>query len=164
MEQHSAGSDDPLTAAERQFLIESGVPPDSFDIVRHEAARASLRRRAEETRRNAAAALTIDQVAGLLSCTESQVLRWARDKDVYSYATAEGPRFPEWQFPANQRLLGLRPVLQGLGPEMHPYSVEGLLAVVPHEELDDMTVVAWLRRGGAVEPAVALVLDASYDL
>jgi hypothetical protein len=158
------GSDEPLTPAERQFLLDAGEPADSFDPGRQEAARASLRRRAEETRRKAAPEFTADQVAGLLGCTEAQVLSWANDQELYSFVTDEGLRFPEWQFPDGKRLPGLRLVLRELGRDTHPYSVEGLLAVVPHEELDDMTAVAWLAGGGSIESVVSLAVSSSYDM
>lgn len=80
-----------MTPAERQFLLEAGGPPDAFDPARKEAARPSLRRLAEETRRRASVELTAEQVAGLLGCPTSLVLEWAESLDLYWYATDEGP-------------------------------------------------------------------------
>jgi excisionase family DNA binding protein len=164
MESRWFGADEPLTPAERQFLIDSGVPANSFDPDVKEEARARLRARAEETRRDASPELTAEQVASLLGCTPSTVLELARSKDLYSYDLGDGLRFPEWQFPDGQRLTRLGTVLRELSSGMHPHSVEGLLAVVPHEELDDMTAIAWLARGGgALEPVVSLAISSSHD-
>ncbi|MCF6378160.1 hypothetical protein L2K70_11155 [Nocardioides KLBMP 9356] len=154
----------PLTPAERQFLLDSGAPPDSFDPAAQARARASLRRRADETRRKASPELTLAQAAGLLGATEAQVTQWAAELDLYSRHTENGLSFPEWQFPHGQRLPGLRPVLRELGPRMHPHSVEGLLAEVPHEELDNLTAVEWLARGSPTEPVVCLAESSHYDM
>lgn len=159
-----AGAYEPLTPAERQFLIDSGVSPDAFDPARKEAARASLRRRAEETRRRASPELTADQVSRLLGCPRSRVLEWALSHDLYSIPGDDGPRFPEWQFPGGQRLPGMRAVLAELATTMHPYSVEGLLAVVPHEQLYDKTAVEWLAGGGSPEPVVSLAVSSAYGM
>lgn len=157
-------ADGHLTPAERQFLLDSGAPTDSFDPERQAQARASLRRRAEETRRLASAELTADQVASLLGCGRAQVLDWALDKHLYSYLDGDALRFPEWQFPDGQRLHGLRAVLRELSPEMHPCSVEGLLAHVRHEELDAMTAVEWLAGSRSVEAVVSLAVSSTYDM
>lgn len=153
-----------MTPAEREFLIASGSPADSFDPDRIAAARESMRRRAEKTRREASPELTTLQVSQLLGSSETQVLEWGRNHDLYSIQTDHGLRFPEWQFPDGQRLVAMRLVLQELGTGMHPHSVEGLLAKVPHEELDDMTVVEWLSNGRPVDEVVTFARSASYGM
>lgn len=156
----SGAADEPLTVAERQFLIESGLQADSFDPVRVEEARASLRRRAEKTRQEAAPELTADQVASLLGCDVPQVLAWTESRDLFAYETEDGLRIPEWQFPHGQRLPGLRLALSPLTTNgWHPYSVEGFMSDVRHEELDDLTVVQWLAAGH--DPDAALILATS---
>lgn len=151
-----AGGDGPLTPAERQFLFDSGLPSDAFDPVVKQAARERLRARAEETMRRASPALSAVQVAGLLNCAIEQVIGWSRSSDLYSYGKDGELRFPEWQFPDGQRIAELRVVLEELGRDMHPFSVEGLLAKVRHEELDEMTAVEWLVAGHPVEAVASL--------
>lgn len=164
MDREPVGAEGPLSEAERQFLIDSGTPANSFDPERQAAARASLRRRADETRREASPELTTEQVAGLLGITAPQVLGLANRHELYAFATDDGLRFPEWQFPDGQRLPGLAQVLRELDVGMQPYSVEGLLADVPHEELDDKTVVEWLAAGGSLEPAISLAASSRYEM
>jgi excisionase family DNA binding protein len=164
MDSERLGSDEPLTPAERQFLIDSGLPADSFEPDVKEEARARLRARAEQARRDASPELTVGEVASLLGCDESTVLSWERDSDLYAYDQGRGLRFPEWQFPDSQRLPTLGRVLRELGTQMHPYNVEALLSRVPHEELDDLTAVEWLATGGAVDPVVALAISSNYDM
>lgn len=164
MEREPKPGKEPLTPAERQFLLDSGVPADAFDPARQAEARESLRWRAEKTRRKASPELTAEQVVGLLGCGTSQVLDWVLDKHLYAYLNNDELRFPEWQFPDGQRLDGLQPVLTKLEASMHPYSVEGLLAEVRHEELDDMTAVEWLVAGGPTEPVVSLAAASQYDM
>lgn len=164
MEPERLGADDPLTASERQFLIDSGLPANSFDLEVMAAARASLRRRADETRREASPELTVLQVACLLGCTAPQVVDAIASQEIYAFETEGELRVPEWQFPDGQQLAGLGPALRELGSAIHPYSVEGLLAEVPHEELDDMTAVAWLAEGRPPEPVVALVAAQSHGM
>ena len=163
MEPEWVGADDPLTPAEKQFLIDSGMPADSFDPEVKAAARERLRARAEETRRNASPELTADQVASLLGCTASQVLDWVEGQYLYAYKSDgetdgdHGLRFPEWQFPDGQRIPHLNLALSAFGARTrHPYTVEGFLAKVPHEELDDRTAVQWLLAGGDPEPVMQL--------
>ncbi|SEB99425.1 hypothetical protein SAMN04489844_1469 [Nocardioides exalbidus] len=136
------------------------MPADSFDPDVKEAARARLRARAEETRRKASPELTARQVAGLLGCPVSRVIDWAGSEALYAFASEEGLRFPEWQFPDGQRVPYLDLVLPSFGAATrHPYTVEGFLADVPHEELDDLTAVQWLIRGGHPEPVVQLAMS-----
>lgn len=156
--------DEPLTSAERQFLIDSGAPADAFDPARQEAARNRLRARAEETRRKASLELDAEQVAGLLGCSTLEVLEWTADRDLYSFVTEQGLRFPEWQFPDGQRLGGMRLVLQELGSQIHPYSVEGFFADARHEELDGMTGVEWLASGGSLQRLVSLAHSHAFDM
>lgn len=161
MEPEPIGAHEPLTPAEKQFLIDSGVPANSWDPEVKEAARQRLRARAEETRRKASAELTVEQVASLLDCNISQVLAWVEGQDLYAYTPGAGKcdelRFPEWQFPDGQRVPRLALVLSSFGASTrHPHTVEAFLAKVPREELDDQTAVQWLIAGGDPEPVMRL--------
>ncbi len=91
------------------------------------------------------------------------MLEWAEQQVLYAVGPGHNVRFPEWQFPDGQRLPKLQLVLRELSPGMHPYSVEGLLAEAPHEELDDMTAVEWLAGGGSVDPIVSIAVSTAYD-
>jgi excisionase family DNA binding protein len=135
-----------MTAGERQFLIDSGVPADSFNPDRQAVARASLAARAALTQAQAAPELDVAQVASLLGCSSSTVRRWARTGDLYAIRRSGRLQFPEWQFSDGKRLSGLRLVLAALPDLMHPLSVEGLMTS-PQEELDGRSPVDWPAAG-----------------
>lgn len=73
-----------MTAAERQFIIDSGAPADSFDPARQAEARARLATAAARTRAQAAPELDVAQVASLLACSPSTVRRLARSGSLYA--------------------------------------------------------------------------------
>lgn len=133
-----------MTAVERQFLLDAGEPPDSFDREVQEAALARLRARAQLTAQQAAPELSVAEVADRPRCSQSTVRRCARQGDLYAVRRERALRFPEWQFQSAQRLPGLRAVLARLSDSMHPYSVEGWMTL-PQEELDGSSPVEWLR-------------------
>ena len=104
MTAQAVGGYEVMTAAERQFLIDSGAPADSFDPARQSEARARLAQVAARTRAQAAPELDVAQVATLLDCSPSTVRRWARSGDLYALRRGRELRFPNWQFPDGQRL------------------------------------------------------------
>ncbi len=144
-----------MTAAERQFLIDSGAPANSFDSDRQAEARARLAEVAARTQAQAAPEFDVAQVASLIGRSASTVRRWAHTGDLYAVRRGRKLRFPGWQFPGGGRLPGLRTVLASLPESMHPLSVEGLMTS-PQEELDDRSPVEWLAAGLAVEPVEAI--------
>lgn len=161
-----------MTGQERQFLIESDVPTDSFDSVTQALAHASLLARAEATSAAAAPVLSAAQAAELLGVNVRTVHRRARDRTLYAVPREKPGRrnalgFPAWQFVGGRGLPGLHAVLdqvlahgQGLG-SMHPLSLEGLMTT-PQEELDGRTPVEWLASGGDPQAVVSLVESAAY--
>ena len=161
MTARAAGGYEVMTAAERQFLIDSGAPADSFDPARQAEARARLAEVAARTQAHAAPELNVAQVATLLGCSGSTVRRWARNGDLYALRREPGLRFPGWQFIGGKRLPGLRSVLAVLPESMHPLSVEGLMTS-PHEELDGRSPVEWLAAGRTVEPVEAMAYSRAW--
>jgi excisionase family DNA binding protein len=155
MTARAVGGYEVMTAAERQFLIDSGAPADSFDPASQSEARARLAEVAARTQAQAAPELDVAQVASLLGCSTSTVRRLAHSGDLYALRRGRELRFPDWQFTDGQRLPGLRAVLAALPSSMHPLSVEGLMTS-PQEELDDRSPVEWLAAGCSVAPVEAI--------
>lgn len=148
---------DTMTAGERQFLIDSGVPADSFDPEQQAVARAKLVSRAIATDAKSAPLLSTAQVAELLGRAPSNVRRSAGTHDLYAVHRGTGRElgFPSWQFVNDLPLRGLREVLAALPDSMHPLSVEGFMTT-PQEELEDRSPVEWLSTGGDVAIVVQL--------
>lgn len=146
-----------MTASEREFLIDSGAPTDSFDPNVQAHARARLAARAAETRSQASRLLPTSEVSALLNRAASNVRRSAGTGDLYAIPAAAGREreFPAWQFVDRWPLRGLREVIAMLPAAMHPLSIEGFMTS-PQEELDGRTPVQWLSTGGEVEEVVAL--------
>jgi len=146
-----------MTAGEREFLVEAGLPADSFDPHTQALARARLAARAEATRAEAAPRLPTSKVAAMLGRDAANVRRSAGNGDLYAIASAPGREreFPAWQFVDGRPLRGLREVIASLPERMHPLSVEGFMTA-PQDELDGRTPVEWLATGGDVSAVVEL--------
>lgn len=146
-----------MTAGEREFLIEAGLPADSFDPRAQAQARARLAARASATRAASAPLLPTSQVAAMLNRDTANVRRSAGHGDLYAVPAAPGREreFPAWQFVDRRPLRGLREVVATLPERMHPLSVEGFMTS-PQDELDGRTPVEWLATGGDVSVVVEL--------
>lgn len=144
-----------MTAGEREFLLASGAPSESFDPEVQAAARASLEQRAKRTREEASPFLDTSAVASILNRPKPTIRRWAHSGDLYAVRVGHRLGYPGWQFPRSQRLHGLRDVLAVLPGSMHPLSVEGWMTT-PNEELDDLTPLAWMDEHHDLAPVLAL--------
>lgn len=153
-----------MTASERQFLLDSGAPADSFDPQAQAEARARLMSRAASTRASAAPLLPTSEVAAMLGRDPANVRRSASAGDLYAIANGSGREsdFPAWQFVDGKPLRGLRQVIARLPQAMHPLSVEGFMTS-PQEELDDTAPIQWLATGGDVEVVVRLAEAVAYE-
>jgi hypothetical protein len=148
-----------MTAGERQFLLESGAPQDSFDPERQAAARAGLTARLRPV-----TGLSSTEAAALLGREASNVRRSVGTGDLYAIRRGTGRErvLPDWQFAGGQPLPGLRRVLAALPDDMHPLAVEAFM-LTPHEELEAAAPATWLATGGSVAKVVWLADSLSRE-
>ncbi len=149
---------DAMSAGERQFLLDSGAPPESFDAMTQARARVELATASVNAQTRATRGLTTAEAGERLGGrATANVRRSAAAKDLYAYP--RGPQrellFPEWQFVDDKPLTGLRQVLGALPQSMHPVAMERWMTQ-PREELNDLSAVQWLAGGGSVEAVVWL--------
>lgn len=155
-----------LTEAEARLLDEAGFVegPVAFaegaaDIVAHTALLINT-------------AYTGPEVASLLSINQSRVRQRRLARTLWAIESDGNWLYPAIQFEINpktgkpdRQVRGLERVFQRLPDGLHPAAVAGLLRT-PQTELEvdgrPLSILEWLRSGGAVEPVLELIEIADW--
>lgn len=162
----SGSTSEALSAGERAFLLET---TDLTEQDLTPQARAASRDRVAQDRAAAeeqawAASLTTAEVAERLGRKDASIRRSKGAGDLYALPSGSGrtTRFPAWQFDGQQVVPGLREIVPAFPGYLHPLSIQRFMTT-PHEELDALSPVHWLLRGGPVGVVVTLVEELGYE-
>lgn len=166
LQEVAGGSSEPLTSAERDFLLShAGLSEAELSAQGRASTQVELARdRVVLDASVLDGALTTKEVAELLGRAEANVRRSRLSGDLYAVNPGDpaGLRFPRWQFlPSGRVVPGLRRIIPAFPAPTHPLVIARFMTA-PLEDLDDMSPVEWLGGGGAVDPVLAVVEDLGY--
>lgn len=156
-----------LTDVERQFLIEhagltaADLAPEALAETNAAVDRAVAAAAAEVRAR----ALTLPEVATLLSWSHVRVLRALATGDMYSMPSeppSVEPLFPRWQFRDGNVVPHLREVLAALPIDEHPLDVEHFMTQSNLDYLDGTPPLIWLVEGRELDPVLRYADDLSW--
>lgn len=149
-----------LSAGEREFLLASTdlVEDDLTPEGRARSADVAALDRARAEQEAWASSLTTAEVAALLGRKGASIRRSKAAGDLFALPTSAGrsARFPAWQFDDGRVMPGLREIIPAFPRYTHPLSIQRFM-MSPAEELEGLSPVRWLLRGGAVDAVVSLV-------
>lgn len=162
----SAEPSAPLTAHDHEFLTThaglaaADLTPEALSAVELEIG--SNRARAAQDVRGRS--YDTQQVAAMLKMAPANVRRCVANGTLYSVKTSPGSihLFPNWQFPHNRMLPGLRDVILALPNNYHPIEVEAFMTE-RSEALRGMSPVEWLASDGAVAAVSSLADERAWE-
>jgi len=144
----------PLTAGEREFLLEHGGP--GIDAAVADTADDATGERAVEVVRAVGELIgstrSLAETARLLGVDRSRVSHRIAQGSLWAVPVGNTRRAPAWQFTSDGGLLtGLAEVVRAIPDGVDALTVEAFMHA-PQPEFDDRTAVEYLSRGG--DPAL----------
>lgn len=144
----------PLTAAERQFLLENaGFPLTEADLESGEDVQRQWA--VAETIDLYASSMTIEEAATSLGVDRSRVSHRLAARQLWSFRLGGKRRIPRWQIVDGRPLPHLAEVVEA-AVESDPTQLAGLMTT-PQDELSGLTPVQHLLSGRGADIVAALV-------
>lgn len=157
-------SADRLTAAQKQFLVESGAfTAESLAATTAEVDRGSLQLGAAQAwLSQLSATMSLQDVADFLEWGADEVQKAASDGRLHAIDVSGRLRFPTWQFTVGspEKLIrGLGDLLRTFGSEWHWISVAAFMNT-PQQRLvatGHQSPIQWVQNGGDIDTVTELI-------